>query len=182
MSNERGRKRGWIWFVSKGNYKYGGNDVPESELTRRWYEELPYDPSWQMEGVLGAEELIRQAREYGYKNAKWFFYRKDNQIIDEILQLQEVGEIWHWKYQWLSDRKCYEFLFYVTDFDNKEEIDVMATLLMEKFNPWDMYFKPDVYTRAGVYSGNEWLIKPWIYRYKKGEFIYGGGLGKDYAP
>lgn len=163
----------WIYLpTTTYNYKYS-NHVKLSPQIRQKLLELPNDPSWQLPKMEGANKLIEYAREWNVNVAKWFFFMNTDiphKVVERIKQLQEEGQLTDAKYRGSGNR--WQFLFYVDDFDNEKEVTAMMNLLIKEFNsstinPKEMFFKPDIYTYAGIYSGNKWGITPWIRRYNK---------------
>lgn len=154
---------GWIYTERSDAYKY---PLPTLTVSKEEFINLPKDPSWQMKGLYGAIELIKIARNWNYKSGKWFFYSDSEELVQVIKKLHGIGKIGAWKYMWCPDMKRFNYLFYVNDFDNKKEVNALAKVLIKFFDPEVMYFKPCIYTRAGIYSGNKLQITPWIYKWQ----------------
>lgn len=170
MSEYKRGTKGWIYLDGSDNYKYRRRFKVAPENIKKLVD-LPNDPSWKH--PKGGITLIRYAREWNLKSAKWFLYMQTDiphKVVERIKQLQQEGLLTDAKYNGSGDR--WQFLFYVDDFDNEEEVTAMMNLLIKEFNsatfnPKEMFFKPCIYTRAKVYSGNRWGITPWIRRYNR---------------
>lgn len=161
----------YIWLEDKGTYKYEDKTKLTPTLEKK-LDNLIKDPSWQLKGLYGAIRLINKARRWKYWYAKWFFYTKDSSIVFKIGELQKEGDLGVVKFKRLKDSDdWYQFIFYVNDFDNEEEVNAMANTLIKHFKPKEMFFKPDIYTAAGISKNNKLGILPWLCKYKDGRFI-----------
>lgn len=58
----------------------------------------------------------------------------------------------------------YVICVYTEDFTNKEEVWAAEQSLRKLGITEILRYKPDIYTTLGIYSGNEWGIRPTIYQ------------------
>lgn len=58
----------------------------------------------------------------------------------------------------------YVICVYTEDFTNKEEVWAVERSLRKLGVKFTLRYKPNIYTTLGIYAGNEWQLRPTIYR------------------
>ena len=63
-----------------------------------------------------------------------------------------------------EEKKLYVICVYTEDFTNKEEVWAVERSLRKLGIKVTLRYKPNIYTTLGIYAGNEWQLRPTIYR------------------
>ncbi|KAL9988321.1 hypothetical protein ACROYT_G002754 [Oculina patagonica] len=116
------------------------------------------------------KEYVRHlAEEYSYKSGKWLIYCPSTQI-DEIwttvAKAVVTGTLGSAANVFKTDDSGEEYLIcvYTEDFTNKEDVWAVERSIRKLGVKFTLRYKPNIYTTLGIYTGNEWQLRPTIYR------------------
>ncbi|XP_071548861.1 UPF0696 protein C11orf68 homolog [Panulirus ornatus] len=112
------------------------------------------------------------AKTYFVTTGKWLFYVESGAKVDYLWRLVATGVVEGQlpsisakvsPYKENTDGK-HVICIYNNDFTNEEDVYLLESAIRKIGIKCKMYYKPDVFTLIGVYSRNEWGLRPSIYQ------------------
>jgi hypothetical protein len=117
--------------------------------------------------TLTEKSLDWAAREFDYTSGKWLVFRHRDEIDEVWTKIAsstingELGSSAKVSTA-LQEEMRHVICIYTEDYFDNDDIMRVRTKLRELGIEETLYYKPDIYTRLNIYSGNK-AVRPWRY-------------------